>query len=119
MSWDSSRPVPWQRLIREWLLYIAVFGVVALILFRSKIDAGNVGGLLASGPMYLIFGGVLAKLGYQRKTYGELRNSRRQRSVSTSPSTSPSTSAGRQRPAPTKRTAGHRSPAAKRSAKKR
>ena len=23
MAWDSTRPVPWRRLIREWLLYVA------------------------------------------------------------------------------------------------
>ena len=24
MGWDSSRPVPWQRLVREWLVYAAI-----------------------------------------------------------------------------------------------
>ena len=35
MAWDSSRPVPWNRLIREWLIYAAIMSAVFLIFFRG------------------------------------------------------------------------------------
>ncbi len=35
MAWDSSRPVPWRRLIREWLIYVAIMAAIFLIFFRD------------------------------------------------------------------------------------
>jgi hypothetical protein len=109
MAWDSSRTVPWRRLIREWLIYVTLAIVAAVIYFKIKdkpIQVGLFAGLLASGPMYLLCGGVLAKFGIQRKTLKQLREERpiavatrssRGRSASVAPPT-------RNRPAPTKRT---------------
>lgn len=74
MAWDSTRPVPWQRLVREWLVYVAVMVAVMLILLRDRPLAGAMIGLAASGPLYLGIGFVLAKFGYQRKSLRELRN---------------------------------------------
>ncbi len=34
MAWESSRPVPWRRLIREWLIYAAIMAAIFLIFFR-------------------------------------------------------------------------------------
>ena len=104
MAWDSSRPVPWQRLAREWLLYVGLMGVVFVLFFRDSNLVGIVGGLLASGPMYLALGYVLAKFGYQRTSLRELRAEPR-------PSTSDQATAAsgevrRAKPAPTKRTGG-------------
>ena len=73
MGWDANRPVPWQRLAREWLVYVALMGVLFVALFRNQNLVGITAGLLASGPLYLAFGYVLAKFGYQRKTLKELR----------------------------------------------
>ncbi len=73
MAWDSSRPVPWQRLIREWLLYVGIMAALFVLLFRSTSLVGIFAGLLVSGPLYLGFGYVLAKFGYQRKTLKQLR----------------------------------------------
>lgn len=73
MAWDSSRTVNWQRLIREWLVYVGVMAVIFAIFLRDKVTTGSVVGLLASLPMYLLFGWVLAKIGYQRQTYRALR----------------------------------------------
>ena len=89
MAWDSSRPVPWQRLIREWLIYIAIASVV-LVLYRTQVEkkpleVGLFAGMLASGPLYLAFGGVLAKFGYQRKTLKDLKAQRRDRSFAPGP----------------------------------
>ena len=73
MAWDSTRPVPWRRLIREWLIYVAVMAFVFVLFFRDNGLVGIFAGLLVSGPLYLAFGTVLAKFGYQRKTWKQLR----------------------------------------------
>lgn len=109
MGWDSARPVPWRRLIREWLIYVAIMGVVFAIFFRDRGLLGVFAGLLASGPIYLVLGGVLAKFGYQRKTFGQTRREALQRRADTAVNntTGPSTGGARRpRPAPTKRTGG-------------
>ena len=62
MGWDASRPVPWRRLAREWVIYAAIMTVVFAVFFR---DGGRflpiLGGLLVSGPLYLVLGFLLAK----------------------------------------------------------
>lgn len=73
MAWDNSRPVPWKRLTREWVIYAAIMSVVFLFVFNDGNPAGAVAGVLVSGPMYLGLGWVLAKIGYQRKTMKEMR----------------------------------------------
>ncbi len=111
MAWDSSRPVPWQRLVREWLIYVGVMAVIFLLLFSDNL-AGALAGLLISGPLYLGFGFVLAKFGYQRKTMKELRAERATQASTSSKdesSTRESSKGGddrpaRSRPAPTSRT---------------
>jgi hypothetical protein len=103
MPWDASRPVPWQRLAREWVIYVAVMGAVFVVFFRDRPLIGIFAGLLASGPLYLLLGYVLAKFGYRRRSLKELRAER---------STATATQAGtgevrpRPKPPPTKRTGG-------------
>ncbi|MEJ7800340.1 MAG: hypothetical protein WKF60_07470 [Ilumatobacter sp.] len=105
MAWDSTRPVPWQRMFKEWLIYGALMAVLFLVLFRDRGMSGIVAGLLLSLPLFLIFGFVMAKFGYQRKSLKELRaQPRPDRSKPKSPAT-PS-DAPRARPAPTSRTGG-------------
>lgn len=98
MAWDASRPVPWGRLFREWLVYAVVMIVVFVVFLRDTVTGGSVLGLAASFPMYLGFGYVLAKFGYQRKTLRDLR-------TATPPAapTQPSETS-RSKPAPTRRT---------------
>ena len=109
MAWDSTRSVNWRRLTREWLVYAIVMSIVFVLLLRDNVTAGSIAGLAASFPMYLIFGGALAKMGYQRKTLSDLRRqtpvrtpraSRRSSGASGSSTASPS----RSQPAPTSRT---------------
>lgn len=76
MGWDSSRPVPWLQLTRSWLVYVAIMAVVFVLFFRDQPLIGIFAGLLVSGPLYLGFGWVLAKFGYQRKTWSQLRAER-------------------------------------------
>lgn len=121
MGWDQSRPVPWDRLIRDWLLYAAIMTAVFLVFFRSNNPIGAIAGVLISGPLYLAVGAVMAKFGYTRKRFKELREEGREQAASRSAAkreASASTEADttRRKPAPTSRTAGSQRPA---STKKR
>jgi hypothetical protein len=104
MRWDASRPVPWRRLVKEWLIYAAIMTVVFAFIYRgSDSFLPILGGLFVSGPLYLGLGYVLAKFGYVRKTLADLRTPR------ASPADSPSRDdaepgQARPRPAPTRRT---------------
>jgi hypothetical protein len=107
MAWDWTRPVPWRRLIREWLIYASIMAAIFLIFFRDGSLLGAMVGLLVSGPLYLVFGAVLARFGYQRKSLKQLRAEREQRVTGPSGPTGPVTTGGRrERPAPTRRTSG-------------
>jgi hypothetical protein len=99
VGWDASRPVPWHRLTKEWLIYAGIMAVILAIFFRGEGRLLPIlGGLLVSGPIYLALGYALAKFGYQRKTLAELRTPRAApRQTSVAPD-------ARQRPAPTRRT---------------
>jgi len=104
MGWDSSRPVPWRRLVREWLIYAAIMTAIFLIFFRSDNAIGAIAGVLISGPLYLTFGAVMAKFGYQRQRLKDIRAQARE---NPKPSASASAEAAdRPRPAPTSRTGG-------------
>jgi hypothetical protein len=104
MGWDSSRPVPWQRLIREWLVYAAIMSAVFVIFFRGGNVLGAIAGVLISGPLYLGFGAVMAKFGYQRQRLKDVRSTAAKGAASSdSDSSGP---ARRSKPAPTSRTAG-------------
>jgi hypothetical protein len=104
MAWDASRPVPWRRLIREWLVYVAIMATIFVVFFRDNPLIGILAGLLVSGPLYLLVGYVLAKIGYQRKTLREARAgvgaARTVRDVQ------PGAAPARPKPAPTRRTGG-------------
>ena len=99
VAWDSTRVVPWGRLSREWLVYAVVMNVAFVVFLRDSVSGGSVLGLAASYPLYMLFGGFLAKMGYQRKTLRDIRTQARE--VRTPPPTAKTES---RRPAPTKRT---------------
>lgn len=99
MAWDSTRPVPWARLTKEWMVYAAIMVAVFLLFFSSSVSWGSAVGLAVSYPMYLAFGAFLAKMGYQRPT---LKQAREQRAAP--PPSSSTSTPSRSRPAPTKRT---------------
>jgi len=107
MAWDSTRPVPWNRLIREWLIYAAIMSAVFLIFFRGDSTVGAIAGVLISGPMYLGFGAVMAKFGYQRTRMKDIRGAGKGRpQADTEPAATSDTEQSRAKPAPTSRTAG-------------
>jgi hypothetical protein len=108
MGWDSSRPVPWDRLIREWVIYAGLMSAVFLLFFRNDNMMGALAGVLISGPLYLTFGAVMAKFGYTRKRLKDLRAEARGagRAEKSSDDAAESSGGSRPRPAPTSRTAG-------------
>ena len=110
MGWDSSRPVPWNRLIREWLIYAAIMSAVFVVFFRGDNVLGAIAGVLISGPLYLAFGSVMAKFGYSRTRLKGLRAARaegpEQAATASSDAAASSSSTPRPKPAPTSRTAG-------------
>ena len=94
VHWDSRPPVPWRRLVREWLIYTGVAAVVLALFFRSDLPTLIVG-VLASGPVFIVLGAVMAKFGYTRKTLAELRTPR----ASTSSTSTSAPAAGASLPA--------------------
>lgn len=98
MAWDPKREVPWRRLFREWLVYAVVMVLVFMVFLRDTVTGGSVLGLAASFPMYLGFGYILAKFGYQRKTLKSIRT------ATPASSASESKQQQRDRPTPTRRT---------------
>lgn len=89
--------------------------VLFLLFMRDDVnEVSLLFGLLASLPLYIGFSYVLAKFGYTRKTLAEMRTPRATTSTQSSSSTSSSgtssvgatNATNRQRPAPTRRTAG-------------
>lgn len=103
VGWDSSRPVPWRRLIKEYVIYAGVMAVVLMVITKGEDAVGLLVGLLAAGPIYFALGAAMAKLGYQRKTLAEMRTPRASTSTTATRAEVP---AARSRPAPTRRTSG-------------
>jgi hypothetical protein len=66
MAFDRRRPVQWKRLLIEWAVVCVAVGVMMLFWERLR-TPGNVAGLAFGGVIYLAFGWLMAKLGYQRQ----------------------------------------------------
>lgn len=100
--------MPWQRLMREWLIYVGIMAAVLAIFFRDSGLVGALAGLLVSGPLYLLFGFVMAKLGYQRRSLREMGTPRAERRAASDDDDADGDRppGERRRPAPTKRTSG-------------
>lgn len=116
MLWNSSRPVPWARLVRDWLIYVGIMTVVLLIVYRDRLTPGLFAGLFISGPIFVALGALMAKLGYQRKTLRDLRTESAARSKTSTAASAPvQATPSRPKPAPTKRTStGQQQPSGKR-----
>ena len=89
--------------MRDWLLYVGIMAVVFLFVYRDDLTAGPFIGLLISGPLFLAVGAVLAKFGYQRKTFRDLRAETEAKRASEATAVAKPVGA-RSRPAPTRRT---------------
>ena len=106
MAWDSSRPVPWNRLIREWLIYAGIMTAVFVVFFRGDNVLGAIAGVLISGPLYLAFGAAMAKFGYQRTRLKDVRGAAKASGDASSAASGTGSDEPRPKPAPTSRTAG-------------
>jgi len=101
MAWDSTRPVPWKRLMIEWLVIGVVVALVSWFVTDNRRPENYISIVLAGG-IYVGFGALLAKLGYARKSLKQLRaETAAQQAARSAASTG---SANRPKPAPTKRT---------------
>ena len=103
MAWDSSRPVPWLRLLKEWALYAVLMAALFVVFFRDSSIVAILLGLLASGPLYIAFGYVVAKFGYQRQSLRQARTDAAARRAA--PATG-AVAGPRPKPPPTRRTSG-------------
>lgn len=104
MRWDSARPVPWKRFAKEAIVFVAGMTVVMFVLAGQRDPASYVG-IVMGAFLYVAVVAVMAKLGYLRKTFAEMRAeaaARPPRQVGRAAAT-PS---GRPKPAPTSRTGG-------------
>ena len=90
----------------EWAISAAVLGLAFTVFFDDASTSSIVIGLLASGPIYLAFGAVMAKFGYQRTSLGEARAKSQAARAGSSSSSANNAPAPRPKPAPTKRTGG-------------
>jgi hypothetical protein len=100
MAWDSTRPVPWKRLMIEWAAIGAVIIVVSGFT-NPPVTIESLISVVLGGGIYVLVGVLLAKFGYQRKTLSQLRAEAASAPRTAAPSPTP-----RQRPAPTSRTGG-------------
>lgn len=99
MRWDSTRHVPWQRLMKEWVVIGLVVAAISWFVTDNHKPESYIAIVLAGG-IYVLFGALLAKLGYARKTFKELRAE-----AAAAPVRRVGTpSAARPKPAPTSRT---------------
>lgn len=100
MGWQSDRPVPWRRVLREAAIFLVVGAVVLTLLVKKKEPSVYVG-LVVGMIFYVGIVAIFAKFGYQRESF---REARERRSVTAAASRVQPTPTGRARPAPTRRT---------------
>ncbi|PIE32366.1 MAG: hypothetical protein CSA55_03390 [Ilumatobacter coccineus] len=112
MRWDNSRTVNWSQLFKTWAIYAVVMAIAFVLIFRERSVVGITAGLIMSLPLYLLFGYVMAKLGYQPKTIKEIRADAR--TAAAAKEAAATTPQGRPAPAPTRRTNAANRPKAKR-----
>ena len=103
MRWDSARPVPWLRFLKEGVL----FGLAMAVLFAITGDArsGTFVGVALGALFYVLLSALMAKLGHTRTTLKEMRAAAAlaQREKAARTGAAPM---ARPRPAPTSRTGG-------------
>ncbi|MCU1502066.1 MAG: hypothetical protein JWM12_1420 [Ilumatobacteraceae bacterium] len=110
MAWDSSRPVPWQRLMREAAIFLVLGVIIFAVAIKHSTPSSYVG-LVVGMFLFVGVSAVLAKFGYSRQSMKELRAAQAARPRSSGRSragrsSTPNTAAAvaRTKPAPTKRT---------------
>lgn len=100
MGWDTTRPVPWLRFAKEGV----VFGIgmmAVLFLIAGERDPSSFIGIWMGAVMYVFVAAVMAKFGYLRKTFAQLRS---EAAAAPPRRVGPNVPSARPRPQPTKRT---------------
>jgi hypothetical protein len=116
MAWDSTRRVPWKKVLTPYALY----AVVALVLFtilNKGFDPGLLIGVAAGGVIYSLIAAIMVKLGWnppmfqskeERAARAQIAAERRaERAAAKGGSRSGKSAApttGRPKPPPTRRT---------------
>jgi len=103
MAWNMANPVPWKRLIREWAVFSTIC-ILGMLAFTDNRRVETYIAIVIGGSFYVVTYAVMAKFGFVRKSWKDLRADAaarppRQIGRTATPST-------RQRPAPTSRTGG-------------
>jgi hypothetical protein len=88
------------------LIYAAIMSAVFLIFFRGDNVLGAIAGVLISGPLYLGFGAIMAKFGYQRTRLKDMRGAAKGTPKPETETETLDREYSRAKPAPTSRTAG-------------
>ena len=105
MAWDARRPIPWKRLCIEYVVFAAVMLIVVAVTKRSSLNSGFVVTLVLVSILWIGFGAILAKFGYQRKTLKQMRvEAAMAPPKATSTASRTASTSARNRPAPTSRT---------------
>ncbi len=63
MAWDSTRRVPWKKVLTPFVLY-AVVAVVLFSVLGKGFDAGLLVGVVAGGVIYALLAAVMVKFGW-------------------------------------------------------
>jgi hypothetical protein len=113
MAWDSTRRVPWKKVLTPFVLY-AVVAVVLFSLLGKGFDAGLLVGVAAGGVIYALLAAVMVKFGWnppmfqsreERAAAAAASAERRAaRTAAKSGGKGHTTEASRSKPAPTRRT---------------
>lgn len=105
MAWDSRRPIPWNRLLKEAAIFLVVGGLLFALVFKDAKPSSYVG-LVIGMLIYVGFSAVLAKFGYTRETMRQARaRQAAAKRAQSQPRATASSPMNRPKPAPTKRTA--------------
>ena len=73
VAWDSSRQVPWAKLVKPFVLYFVVANAAMLAIAPKKYGAGTFIGTVLGGVFYLLIGIVAIKFGWQPLSYAQRR----------------------------------------------
>lgn len=74
MGWDSARPVPWRRFLKEGVVFGLGMAAVFFV-FAGERKPGSFIGIGVGAVFYVLICATLAKLGHVRMTLRQMRSS--------------------------------------------
>lgn len=103
MGWDSSRPVDWKQIGRQWVVFAVVFGVIFAYSNRKELGVEMLAAYAVILGLYLVAIYAVTKMGWFQRSRPS--PSVEARAIPGNDRSTPSTTP-RSKPAPTKRTGG-------------